>query len=441
MYQPRSEVIHYEGVSSGTSTLDGVKRYQVVNARKFKKKWADVLRQHPIRLEHDGNIESAARRSQGQKTILVIDSYLPCHDKESGSRRLFQILKIFKELGYHAIFLPDDMRATEPYLSELQMMGIEALYTCSGYGTLPEEQLRERLSLIDVAWVCRPDLMKRYLPILRERSEIKVIYDTIDLHYLRMRREVELGLFAGDARNAPNWIDMQALELKMAMQADVTVTVTPTEQKILQEQGVRNVEVIPNIHVPYEGPKPSFEERSGILFIGGYNHPPNVDAVEWLCHEIMPLVWRDLPDVKVTLLGSNPSERVKRLACDRVIIPGYVTDVSSYFLRSRVFVAPLRYGAGMKGKIGQSLEFGLPLISTRIGIEGMNLSAKEQVLVADDSAKFAMNLLNLYQNSNLWKLLSSSAQESIRGYSPDALKKNLNTLIEDSVHIFHYSLK
>lgn len=423
IYQPKSEIIHYEGVSSGTSTTSGVKRYQVVNAKKFKQKWAKALEKHPINLTGYEDAHKAARRFQGKKTVLVADSHLPCHDKESGSRRLFQILKIFKELNYHVIFLPDNMQPTEPYCSELQAMQIETLYTCDGFGSLPEDQLRERLPLIDVAWVCRPDLMKRYLPVLRERAEIKVVYDTIDLHYLRMKRELELGLASEEAQRSMSWIDMQALELKMAMQAELTLTVTPTEKEILQEQGVQNVEVIPNIHVPYEGPKPSFEERSGILFIGGYNHPPNVDAVEWLCHEIMPLVWQDLPDVKVTLLGSNPSERVLRLASGRVIVPGYVADVSDYFLKNRIFVAPLRYGAGMKGKIGQALEFGLPLVSTAIGVEGMNLVANKDSLEANTTEEFVKEILKLYRDKKVWENLAGQSKKAIEFYSPGSVKR------------------
>ncbi|MEB3229934.1 MAG: glycosyltransferase [Leptolyngbyaceae bacterium] len=427
--QPKSEIIHYEGVSSGTSTSSGVKRYQVINAEKFKQKWAKKLLAHPINKKGYEDAHRAARRFQGAKTILVIDSYLPYYDKESGSRRLFQLLKIFKELNYHVIYLPNDMEATEPYLSELQNMQMEVLYTCDGYGTLPEEQLRERLPLIDIAWVCRPDLMKRYIEIIRGKPGIKVIYDTIDLHYLRLKREVELGLSSLDVATATKgWMDMQSLELYMARKADLTITVTEPEQKLLQEQGIESVEVIPNIHVPYEGEIPGFEDRSGILFIGGYNHPPNVDAVEWLCQEIMPLVWQEIPDMKVTLLGSNPSERVKKLANDKVAVPGYVRDVSPYFLSHRIFVAPLRYGAGMKGKIGQALEYCLPIVSTTIGVEGMALISGRNVLEANTKADFFQAVIKLYTDQVLWANVTNSLKNIIQVYSPKYIREKLINL-------------
>ena len=441
IYQPKSVVIHYEGVSSGISTTSGIKRYQAVNAQKFEQKWHAALKAYPTNTKGVEDAHRAARRFQGDYTVLVTVSYLPLYDKESASRRLFQILKIFKRLNYHVIFLPDDMRVIEPYASELQRMQVEVLYTCDGFGKLPEDQLREHLPLIDVAWVCRPGLMQRYLPVLKERpktedrSAIMIIYDTIDLHYLRMKRDLDLGLTSplSSEEQRPgtitHWADMQRLELEMAAQADLTLTVTGVEQTVLQQQGIESVAVIPNIHLRYEGRQPRFDERSGLLFIGGYNHPPNVDAVEWLCREIMPRVWERLPEVTVTLLGSNPAAEVKALASDRVIVPGYVADVTPYFLQSRVFVAPLRYGAGMKGKIGQRLEYGLPLVSTAIGFEGMNLTSGESSLEANDTIEFANAVVKLYTDRSTWDHIAGESSRAIASYSPNAVKSAIEAAI------------
>ncbi|HHP7229819.1 MAG TPA: tetratricopeptide repeat protein, partial [Xenococcaceae cyanobacterium] len=382
MYQPKSVITHYEGISSGTSTSSGIKRYQVVNAAKFKQKWQQYLETSAY-LPNNGseNVPNAARKYQGNKTILVIDTYMPCYDQESGSRRLFQLLKIFKELNYHVIFAAENGVKAEPYVAELQNLQVEVIYTEDGYGVIPEAQIQARLPLIDITWVCRPELNEKYLPIIRQQAQIKIIYDTIDLHYLRMKRAWELSP-EKNGKEAGEWLDMQARELKIAHQADLTITVTSVEQKMLQQQGISNVAVVPNIHLPYLGKNQEFHERHNILFIGSYTHPPNIDAVLWLCEAIMPLVWEKIPEITVTLLGSNPTEEVIALKSDKVQVPGYISDVSPYFLNHRVFVSPLRYGAGMKGKIGQSLEYGLPIVSTDIGIEGMNLIPEKNILVA-----------------------------------------------------------
>ena len=427
MYQPQSEVIHYEGISSGTSTTSGTKKYQVVNAVKFKHKWQSVLEQANY-LANAGinHVPLAARKYLGDKTILMIDSYMPSYDKESGSRRLFELLKIFKSLNYHVIFAADNGFKDEPYTSVLQNLQIEVLYTQQGYGTSIEEQIGDRLSLIDVAWICRPELNEKYSPIIRQRSQIKVVYDTIDLHYLRLKRAWNLN---PNRDKVAEWVDMQAKELKMAHQSDLTITVTPTEQALLESQGVDNVAVIPNVHTSYQDSVPRFDERSGILFIGSYNHPPNIDAVVWLCREIMPLVWQEQPDIKVTLLGNNPSAEVLALECDRVTVTGYIDDVTPYFLSHKLSVSPLRYGAGMKGKIGHSLEYNLPVVSTKIGTEGMDLIPEQHILEANTTTEFAKAILRLNKDARLWDKLSHNAIQAVAIYSPTAITEKLRSIL------------
>ncbi|MDJ0903534.1 MAG: tetratricopeptide repeat protein [Xenococcus sp. MO_188.B8] len=433
VYQPKSEIIHYEGVSSGTSIHSGVKQYQAVNAGKFQQKWRQVLETSQY-LANKGieNLPGAARKYQGQKTILVIDSYMPCYDKESGSQRLFHLLKIFRELNYHVIFVADNGVKDEPYNSELQNLQIETLYTQQGYGSTIDKQINERLSVMDIAWICRPELNEKYVSLIRQKQDIKIIYDTIDLHYIRLKRAWEISPNQ-TAEAAAEWVDMQAKELTICHQSDLTITVTPTEQTILQNQSVNNVFVIPNIHSPYQGSLPGFDERSGILFIGSYNHPPNIDAVLWLCQEIMPLVWQQNPTINVTLLGSNPTPEVMSLARNRITVTGYVDDVSSYFLSHKLSVSPLRYGAGMKGKIGQSLEYSLPIVSTGIGTEGMNLVADQHVLEANNTADFAKQILRLYNDASLWNRLSVHSREAIAPYTPEQVKQSVSKLMQQLI--------
>ena len=429
MYQPKSEVVHYEGISSGTSTTTGVKKYQVINANRFKQKWQHVLDNYLFNLGVK-NTHVASRKFLGKKTVLVIDSYMPSYDKESGSRRLFEIIKVFKSLDFHVIFAADNGYKDEPYTSVMQSLQVEVLYTELGYGVTIEQQIKQRLSLIDLAWICRPELSQKYIPLVKQNNKIKVIYDTIDLHYLRLKREWELTNNL-DSNSKSKWQQMQAKELSMASLSDLAITVTTNEQKILQDRSIERVEVIPNVHFPYQGNIPDFKSRSGILFIGGYNHTPNVDGVKWLCQEIMPLVWQQQPDLKVTLLGSNPTAEVKSLANSRITVTGYIEDVSTYFLSHKLFVSPLRYGAGMKGKIGQSLEYSLPIVSTKIGTEGMNLVSEQNVLEANNTRDFALQILRLYNNVLLWQKLSANSTQAIALYHPQQIKKQLFKIVNN----------
>jgi O-antigen biosynthesis protein len=429
MYQPKSVVIHHEGISCGTELTSGIKRYQSRNMVKFRQKWAAELEEYATNQGQIG-AKTASRRHLGNKTILVIDTYAPCYDKESGARRLWQLMQIFKQLNFHVIFVPDNGAREQPYVAMLQDMAIEVAFTEPGYGKTIDQQLIELLPLVDIAWVCRPQLFEKYAPLIRQYDQIKLIYDTVDLHYLRMQRA--LALEGQSIEKIRSWIRMQSRELKAAHDADLTITVTKTEQEILQQQQIAHLAVVPNLHLPYAKEKPSFGQREGLLFIGSYNHPPNIDAVCWLCQKIMPLVWSQLPELTITLLGSHVTEEVQALGQDeRIFVPGYLADVTPYFLNHRLFVAPLRYGAGMKGKIGQSLEYGLPVVATSIGTEGMNLTHEQNVLEANEPQEFAQQIIRLYKNEELWNKLAGKSARALAPLTPDSIKQELSQIFHD----------
>ena len=428
LYQPQSNVIHYEGITSGTDLSSGTKQYQVINQTKFREKWSKVLTKH---LDNDANnVPKAARRLQGKPTILVIDSYVPLYDRESGCVRLLNILKLLLNLGYSVIFFPDNGYPEQPYTSVLQQLGIEVIYgTAQRYNL--EEKLIKYLPLIDGVWLCRPELCDKYMDLIRLKTKVPIIYDTIDLHFLRLKRQKDY-LDPSYQNTSWSWQTYQKLELNYANQAEATVVVTEDEKQVLSSLGVKNVWVIPNIHEEISlSEKVAFDQRSGLVFIGSYNHPPNIDAVKWLCLEIMPLVWASRPDITVNLLGSNLKDEVKELASDKVIVTGYVPEVEPYFQKSRIFVAPLRFGAGMKGKIGQSLSLGLPTITTKIGAEGMGLIDHQDVLIADTDEEFARAVIELYDHRELWQKLADNSLETIKRYQPATVQTNLQALLSN----------
>lgn len=428
LYQPQSNVIHYEGITSGTDLSSGIKQYQVINQTKFREKWSKVLTKH---LDNDANnVPRAARRLQGKPTILVIDSYVPLYDRESGCVRLLNILKLLLNLGYSVIFFPDNGYPEQPYTSVLQQLGIEVIYGTPQRYNL-EEKLIKYLPLIDGVWLCRPELCDKYMDLIRLKTKAPIIYDTIDLHFLRLKRQKDY-LDPSYQNTSWSWETYQKLELNYANQAEATVVVTEDEKQVLSSLGVKNVWVIPNIHEEISlSEKVAFDQRSGLVFIGSYNHPPNIDAVKWLCLEIMPLVWASRPDITVNLLGSNLKDEVKELANDQVIVTGYVPEVEPYFQKSRIFVAPLRFGAGMKGKIGQSLSLGLPTITTKIGAEGMGLIDHQDVLIADTAEEFARAVIELYDNMELWQKLADNSLETIKRYQPATVQTNLQALLSN----------
>ncbi|AFY71823.1 glycosyl transferase family 2 [Thalassoporum mexicanum PCC 7367] len=389
------------------------------------KTWRSALPQHYS--YQPSNFELAPRRVLPKPTVLIIDTLVPAYDKDSGSYRLFNIIKILQSFDYHIIFLPDYGHDQDPYTGELESMGIEVLYFTYKQNDW-QQRLERRLPAIDLAWVCRPELCEKYMPILRQQPQIKVIYDTIDLHFVRMKRQWELG-GSSDRHLEAEWQKMQTQEVEFARRADLTLVVTEVEKELLDNFEAKQVRVVPNVHEIYPDRGKGFADRQGLLFIGGYYHEPNVDAVIWLCAEIMPLVWRSQPDLHLTLLGSNPSPAVKALASDRVSVPGYIKDVEPYFTSQRLFIAPLRYGAGMKGKIGHSLSYGLPTITTSIGAEGIGLVSGENAIVVDEPEQFATEILNLYNNEGLWQKISQNSFKAMYKYTPEAVRETINQAI------------
>jgi GT2 family glycosyltransferase len=425
-YQPLAEIIHFEGISSGKIIKAGsVKEYQFINAVKFKQKWADVLTSFP---KTTSSIEIAEKFDQ-KKTILLIDVILPEHDKASGYKRLFELTKIFKSLSYNIILLPHDGEKREPYYSELVNLGIRIVTpSSSSQGQL--SVLEEIIDKIDIAWISRPELNEYYAHIIKKSPKILWIYDTIDLHFIREERGLKLqNELTAEAMGAINSIMKK--EIQLSKEADITIAITETEADILVARGAKKVITIPNIHFPYKGPKIGFNERAGICFIGGYQHHPNIDAVLWLALEIMPIIWNTNPDIKLTIMGSHPTPEILALQSNNINVTGYLEDVTDHFTTSRIFVAPLRYGAGMKGKIGQSLEFGLPVITTDIGAEGMNLQHDHDVLIANTTEEFADQIIRIYFDENLWNTISFNSTKAIEQYAPSTIAKTIKELFND----------
>ncbi|MEM2174559.1 MAG: glycosyltransferase family 4 protein, partial [Candidatus Micrarchaeia archaeon] len=244
-------------------------------------------------------------------------------------------------------------------------------------------------------------------------NKAKIIFDTVDLQFLREKRRGEVEgnkEVLKEAEKLRNW------ELQLARLSDLTLVVSEKEAEILlKEDPSINVYVLSNIHEIKE-PTKGFSEREGIMFLGGFNHLPNVDGVKWFVKEIFPEIKKHLPDLKFYVVGSEPPKEILTLKSRDIIVTGYVKDLEPYLENSRVFVAPLRYGAGVKGKINMAMSHGLPVVTTSIGAEGMHLIDGENALIADNPKDFAEKVVKLYTDEELWKKLSKNSIEHTKKY-------------------------
>lgn len=412
IFQPAARVIHYGGASAGKETSSGYKRFQEINRHKFVKKWKDVLEEQHV-LSSAGLF--SARERTGDKYILIIDHHCPTFDRDSGSLRMLSMLQILQEMNYKVAFWPDDLTYDARYTKKLQDLGIETFYGDLDF----ETYIREVGDKLDAVIMSRPATAKKYLHLVKKHSTAQTIFDTVDLHFVREQRRLEL--------EVAQW---KNLEFFLAEEADTTLVVSPTELDILSGEPFSDkVAVISNIH-SLEPCVKGFEERHGLMFIGGFAHPPNEEGILWFVDYILPLIRRKLPEVHLTIVGSDPSDRLKALASPGITVTGYVEDVSGYFDDSRVFVSPLLHGAGVKGKIGQSFSFGLPVVTTTIGAEGMQLKDGHNALISDSETEFARKVIELYTDKFLWQKISTNSRQVIREqFSTDTIRAALEKVL------------
>ena len=421
LYEPTAEVVHAEGATAGTDVGAGHKRFQEINRPKFVEKWSATLEAE--HLPHaQSNVRKASDRCRGPR-VLVIDHRVPTPDHDAGSLRMAEILKTLVSMGCRVTFLPDNLSRTQPYTERLESIGVEVLYTPVNLA----EELEEMGADLRLAIVSRPDIASRYVHLIREYApDATIAYDTVDLHHVREFRRAALEQNGTPAKA----VALRELELALVRAADRTIVVSPDEKDHVQGAVPdAEVEIIPTIHrVATEVPPP--EGRSGVVFVGGFQHPPNADAVEFLVGSVMPLVWRELGDVPLKVVGPHPPAEVTALASELVEITGWVEDLAPALDQARLMVAPVRWGAGMKGKVTQSLAAGLPTVTTTIGAEGLEVSNGHDILVGDTPEALAAHIIKLYQDDDLWRELSRSGQRVIQAMcTPELVEERLASLL------------
>jgi GT2 family glycosyltransferase/glycosyltransferase involved in cell wall biosynthesis len=413
--QPAATVVHHEGVTAGTDLGAGMKRYQVVNQGHFQERWREALARQPA----PGTDVEAIVRAAPRGRVLVIDATTPEPDQDSGSVRLTHLLHLLRQSGRHVTFFADNRAWVPDYSARLQRLGIEVLY--DPWLGDPVTWLRAHGGDLDAVMVCRHYIAGNYLDLVRQYApRARFVFDTVDLHYLREQRAAELTGSEEIARQAAR---TRGQELRLINAADVAVVVSSAEQALLARDapGAR-VEVLSNVH-PVLGCRRGHGERAGLFFVGGFQHPPNLDAVIWFAQEVFPTIRAALPGIEFHVVGSRMPPAILGLEGDGIRIHGHVADLEPFLDGCRIALAPLRYGAGVKGKVNMSMSYGQPVVATPMAVEGMHLTDGTEVLVADGAQAFAGAVLRLYEDAGLWQRLSDGGLDNVRRhFSLDAAR-------------------
>ena len=376
LYQPRAEVIHYEGASHGVELNSGVKRNQITNQRRFLEKWSVVLAKHGP----NGIGSGLARDRYANLRILWIEACAVTPDQDSGSLRTFRLLKLLVRMGHKVTFLADNLDRSEPAFSKLQAHGVEVTHT--PFTPSVANYIQSNGADIDLFIISRHYIAVKYLPLARSiNSDAQVWFDTVDLHYLRLKRQYEL-----DGKEATRRMADLAFEEERSMieQSDVTIVVSQAEElEVANWSPEAKVRVISNVH-DVDSSVAQREGRRGVIFVGGYQHPPNIDAVEYFASRIWPNFQSMCPESEGIILGSKMPPALKSLGARYGLkMVGYAEDLKPYYSEAVMAIAPLRFGAGVKGKVNEALSYGVPVVGSSLACEGMGLTHRKECMIAD----------------------------------------------------------
>ncbi|MCB1754983.1 MAG: glycosyltransferase [Gammaproteobacteria bacterium] len=427
IYSPKSVVVHFEGMSNGTDLTKGVKKYQNVNFPKFKEKWVQAYKGNGVvgknlHLEKDRGIEYRA---------LVIDYTTPDTSRDAGSYAAVQEMKLLQSLGFKVTFLPDNQahmgRATE----YLQDSGIECLY--HPFVDSISDYIGNHGKEYDIVYITRYDIAEKYLQSIRKSTDAKIIFNNADLHFLREIRAI----VSAKGKDFSSALATREKELEVMRNVDVTLSYNEAEHAVISSHNVdkSNVCKCPWVLYPKNVTKP-FSERNGLAFLGGYNHAPNVESVKYLAANVMPKLLERDESIKLYVYGSAMTAEIEALAAENIEIVGFAESLDDVYTNCRIFVAPLLSGAGIKGKVLESMSYNVPSVLSPIAAEGTGLSNGVSCLIAENDEEWVEQIIKLYNDEQLWNRMAENSGLLTRSnYSFGAARKAFRKML-NSVDIF-----
>ena len=420
-YQPKSVVVHYEGISNGKDLKSGIKKYQVKNKELFIEKWKNELKNQNEKF----NIFNARDRGYHKNRILVFDNSVPNFDKDAGGRYTYLYLNLFREIGFHVTFIPNNFKLFEPYTSILQQNGIEVLYG-KIYKKNKENWLKKNFKYFKYVYLQRPELSFLYIDFLKKNFNGKIIYFAHDLHYIRLYREYNI---TNDEKKLTEGKKFEMLENEIFSKSDVIHVVGSYElnylKKKYEDKIIRDIPLffyekqLTNI-------EKDFSKRKDIIFVGRFSHSPNVDAVMWFNGEIFPKIIEVFPNIVWYIIGNNANYEIKRLRSKNINIIENMSEEKLFHLyqKCRIAIAPLRFGAGVKGKIIEAAYNQIPMITTSIGAEGLPQS-NEAFIIENEPKKIADIICKLYTDYEKLKKMSDSGEIFIEKYFSKSKAKEI----------------
>lgn len=379
--------------------------------------------------------------AKGPLRILVIHETLPQTDCGGADVRLMQIVCALRALGHAVTFVARLGLRRGRYEPPLKALGVKVYANDAprvrffGTDSQPRWSFEEvvKAGKFDAAilyhWFWTgPSVAEHYVSTIRRLSpatRIAVLSD--DRHGLR---ELQMAGLTGRLTDIERGHDFQDRETETYRQADIVLGISEEDfagfHKVTPDLETLLLPMI--AEKTSAGPGPA--KRRHLLFLGSFSNLANRDALDWFLQRVWPKIHERLPGVEMHLAGSSMPDSFRSLG-NGIVGMGHAEDLALVHARHRVFVSPVRYGTGIKTKNLAALSYGIPVVTTTIGAEGLNLRDGETVSIADDEESFAEAVVRLYQNDNLWRKQAKAARQHIlRQFSPEKLMAGLIRFIE-----------
>ena len=404
---PTSIVIHYEGLSHGISIDAGGKRYQELNRLKFIEKWEAVLKGH---WKNEG-FSRLEQKRESKGIVVICDQQLPAPQRDSGSHRTVRLIHHVMNLGYHVVLGSLDPSTTETNLTQLRRSGVEIHYQINSL----MDSLQGRFTRVHAFWLIRPNVIEQVKSILpKDVSGSLIIGDLLDL-----------------PPHKANELRLDTHTLRLTKSVDRCVLVSSKEADFLASKGISHVSSVWHDFKVQENRR-VWESTSGAIFVGGFRHQPNVEGLVWFIQEVLPIIRKQDPEFQVRVIGSGyPSDFINFLTFSNVFYLGSIGELKPSYATARMSLVPLLTGAGMKGKLAESLSFGVPVVSTSIGTEGFGFTEElAPVFTRDTPADFAEACLKLNVNESLNMTMGKTGQEYVERYlSEDSVRRKIASVL------------
>ncbi|SBO44338.1 glycosyltransferase [Cyanobium sp. NIES-981] len=411
-YAPLARVVHHEGISNGSDTQasEGLKQYQEINGPRFRTKWAaaflgpDEPNLHEADTIKDRGISGRA---------LFLDHDTPRPDRDAGSHAAVVEMQLVQSLGWKITFLPANLAWLGSYSEDLQRQGIELIH--APFVLSLEQFLQERGSEFELIYITRYAIAAAALPLIeRHAPQARLLFCNADLHHLRELRAVRAAALEGEEaeRALAQVREVQRLELEVMQRVHLTLSYSEVERAVIEVEslGTAATAPCPWVVAGPEQPAP-LAERSGLSFVGSYGHQPNAEAVAGFLAEVWPQLHERHPELRLHLYGSGMPPALAETwgSIAGVEVEGWVADIATVYDRHRVFIAPLRSGAGLKGKVAAAAAHGIPQVLSPLAAEATGLRDGQEILIARGPDDWLAALDRLLGDDGGWEEMSQAA--------------------------------